>query len=124
MAHGGARPGAGRPKGRKDSRPRVRRADILNRRREDWDRWAESSGALRKARQVLLDITLDPDVPARDRIKAAQLLEERGMGRPTEEREQPQVQPLYIMLPDPSGGFQPFAALPEANVIDGEFREA
>lgn len=123
MAQGGRRPGAGRPKGSRDSRPRIRRADVLNARREAWDAWEKKTDALRKIREVLLEIVLDPDVPARDRIKAAQLIEERGLGRPTEEHEQPVAQPLLIMLPGPDGGYRKLEALPEANVIEGEFHE-
>lgn len=116
---GGRRAGAGRPKGARDSRPRISRADILERRRKDWDRWAESSGALRRARQVLLEIVEDPRVKAADRIRAAQLLEERGLGLPTAEREVAPPQPLHIMIHE-GAGYRAFAALPEGSVVEGE----
>lgn len=121
MPRGGARAGAGRPRGSKDSRPRIRRADILNARREDWDRWEESTGALRKAREALLARIESGEMKDSDLIKAVQLLEDRGLGRPTEEREQVVSQPLMIVMPNPDGGWTRVSGeLPEPNVIEGE----
>ena len=121
MPRGGARAGAGRPRGSKDSRPRIRRADILNARREDWDRWEESTGALRKAREALLARIESGETKDSDLIKAVQLLEDRGLGRPTEEREQVVSQPLTIVMPNPDGGWTRVSGeLPEPNVIEGE----
>lgn len=89
--------GPGRPMGAKDSRPRIKRADILNARREEWDKWERNTGALKRARSVLLQIMEDPKATNSDRLKAIQMLEDRGMGKVTEEREAQPVQVLQII---------------------------
>lgn len=103
MAQGGRRSGAGRPAGSRDKSPRIKRVDVLNARREDWDKWEKNSNALAKARKRLLEIIEDKETTPRDVIAAVKMMEERGLGRPTEEREATPQQTLVIVRqPEPS----------------------
>jgi len=99
----GRTPGAGRKKGTKDSKPRKKRADVLNANREQWDRWAKQQGALRKCRAMLLACVEDPKATYRDRIKASEIIESRGYGRVAEEREQQPSQTLLIIRQSAEG---------------------
>jgi len=92
-----------RPKGVKEIAPRMKRLDYLNARREDWDRWETRNGALKRARRVLMEIMEDPGVNARDRLKAVEMLETRGMGRPGQEQEQAAVTVLQIIRASADG---------------------
>ena len=120
MPRGGSRAGAGRPSGARDTSPRLKRADVLSARREDWDKWEQNTGALRKARKRLLDIIEDPDTNAREVLAAVKMLEERGLGRPTEERE-PQPQQTLVIVRQAESVFLP--AGPETPVIVGEITD-
>jgi|TARA_Y100000310_G_C20636764_1_gene791582 hypothetical protein len=93
----------------------VRRSDVLNANREQWDAWEKSTSALRKVRTRLLQIVEDPESSPRDAIAAGKLIEERGLGRPTEEREQLPQQTLIIVRPGETGGF-----INAGPVVEGE----
>lgn len=123
-----ARPGAGRPKGSKDSRPRIRKSEILDSRRAQWDKWEQQTGALARARKVLLQIMEDEEASNRDRLRAIQMLEDRGMGAVRTETEQPVAQPLMIFLPREDGGFARYEdvarMLEDGNTVEGEIVDA
>jgi hypothetical protein len=106
--------------GARDKAPRLKRTDVLNARREDWDRWENNNHALEKVRKRLLEIVEDPNAAHRDVLRAVDMIENRGLGKVTEQREQPVSQPLWIMLPQPGGGYE---RLGEGSIIEGEFSD-
>jgi hypothetical protein len=118
VPRGGKRPGAGRPPGSKDSSPRIKRADVLNARREQWDAWEKSQGALKKVRKRLLAIVENGS--DKDALAAAKLVEERGLGRPVEAREELPQQTLVIIT---TGDAVPTPQQIEAGYIEGEVVE-
>jgi len=109
IARGGKRPGAGRPKGSKT----IRRSDVINARKEDWDKWEKNTKALERVRKMLLEIVEDTTASARDRIAAGNIIEQRGLGKATEEREQLPSPTLVIIRP----GEQPKL---DTSTIEGE----
>lgn len=92
-----------RPKGVKETAPRVRRQDVLNARREEWDKWERRHGVLGKVRRVLLRIIEDENTSTRDKLRAIEMIENRGLGKVAEEHEQPPVQVLQIIRPSLDG---------------------
>jgi hypothetical protein len=116
-SHGGKRKGAGRKAGSKDKEPRIKRADVLAARQEEWDDWERKEGAMAKVRKRLLAIVEDPQTSARDAIAAANIMETRGLGKPTETREQLPQQQLLIIRPNE------VPQLSDPNVIEIEVRD-
>jgi len=95
--NGGKRKGSGRPSGAKDVLPRITRKDVIQSRREDWDKWEKRSGLLKKVFDRLEHIILDDKVNPREAIKAAELIYKYGYGLPEVAAEHQPEQILYLI---------------------------
>lgn len=124
MPPGGKRAGAGRPKGAKDSYPRdLRRRDVINARKAEWDEWDKSSGARRIIREKLLQRVQSDNITTSDLIKAMAILDDRALGKVDVQKEQVPSQPLMIVMQNEGGGWTSVSGvLPDPNVIEGESR--
>lgn len=93
---------------------------MLQANREQWAKWSQTDGALKKVRTRLIGIIEGEDSSDKDAIAAAKLLVDYDMGKPTEAKEQLPVQPLVIMLAQADGSSQklPSRAI-EIGVADG-----
>jgi hypothetical protein len=104
----------GRPKGRKEKVPRIRRADVLNANREQWDRWISDKGVLQKVQDRLLSIIQDDKVKTREHLEIARIILSRTLGSIPDGKEQQPTQTLVIVRPDTA----PALMEPEVEVVD------
>lgn len=72
--HGGVRPGAGRPKGRKNKLTQERKATVSE----------LAQGYTSEAIDVLAEIMRDDEAPHAARVRAAESLLDRGHGKPVQ----------------------------------------